>query len=152
MINSTALTTAAASGFPVYILILIALDVVTALGIAGGEVLVVRSNRRIIREMKAGIKNDAPLTGTVMSLSIASLVLDVIGLVIEIWISPAGIAIAAVGLICAVIGRVLAKKQGSSGKLLVRITFNVAVVCMILVLAYELAIVVATIFSERYFG
>ena len=152
VVNSTALTTAAASGFPVYILILIVLDVVAALGIAGGEVLVIRSNRRIIRGLDAGIVTNAPLTGTVRLLSIAALVVDVIGLVIEIWISPAGIAIAAVGLICAIIAKVLAKKQGSSGNLLVRITFIVAVICMILVLAYELAIVVATIFSERDFG
>jgi len=152
VVNSAAITTAASSGFPVYLLILAVLDILTALGISLGEVYVIRSNRRIEQGGTEEQITDAPVSSRMKALGIAALALDFIGLAVEIYISPAGIGIVAVALILAVALKVLAKKQGSSGSKFVKIVFVLSVLSLIIVLLYELAVVVAAIFKERNFG
>lgn len=153
VVNSAAMSAATESGFPVYILLLVLMDIITAMGITGGEVLVIRSRRRWEMESltKAEVP-DVPISFSEKLAAAAILVLNVIGIVVEIYVSAAGIALVAVSLSGAIALRILAKKQGSSKNRTIKIVFTAAVLSMIFVVAYELAIVVAQIFSERYFG
>lgn len=151
-VNSATMTTAVNRGFPVYLLLLAVVDIITALGIAGGEILVIRSNRRIEQGINADLVTDNPLSSQLKILGIAALVLDITGVLIEVYISAAGIGIVVLALICAVSLKILAKKQGSSGSRFVKVVFNLTVLSAVTVTVYELAVTVAAVFSQRNFG